>query len=58
MGFPWHTEHTNSLYLGFWLDFKLFLPINPFLSLSRLREMVKDREAWNAGVHRVSKSQT
>ena len=28
------------------------------MSLSRLQEMVKDREAWNAAVHRVAKSQT
>ena len=27
-------------------------------SLSKLQEMVKEREAWQAGVHRVSKSQT
>ena len=28
------------------------------LSLSKLRELVMDREAWRAGVHRVTKSQT
>ena len=28
------------------------------MSLSKLQEMVKDREAWCATVHRVSKSQT
>ena len=28
------------------------------MSLSRLQEMVKDREAWNAAVHGVAKSQT
>ena len=28
------------------------------VSLSKLREMVKDREAWNAAVHGVTKSQT
>ena len=27
-------------------------------SLSKLWEMVKDREAWRAAVHRVTKSQT
>ena len=27
-------------------------------SLSKLWEMVKDREAWHAAVHRVTKSQT
>ena len=28
------------------------------MSLSKLWEMVKDREVWNAEVHRVAKSQT
>ena len=28
------------------------------MSFSKLQEMVKDREAWHAAVHRVSKSQT
>ena len=28
------------------------------MSLSNLWEIVKDREAWSAAVHRVSKSQT
>ena len=28
------------------------------MSLGRLRETVKDREAWHAAVHGVSKSQT
>ena len=28
------------------------------MSLSKLREMVKDREAWRASVHRVAKTQT
>ena len=28
------------------------------MSLSKLREMVKDREDWCAAVHRVTKSQT
>ena len=28
------------------------------LSFSKLQEMVKDREAWHAAVHRVAKSQT
>ena len=28
------------------------------VSLSKLQEMVMDREAWNAAVHEVTKSQT
>ena len=28
------------------------------MTLSRLREMVKDREAWHAAVHGVTKSPT
>ena len=28
------------------------------MSLSKLREIVKDREAWHATVHGVTKSQT
>ena len=28
------------------------------ISLSKLREMVMDREAWGAGVHGVTKTQT
>ena len=28
------------------------------MSFSKLQEMVKDREAWHAAVHRVANSQT
>ena len=28
------------------------------MSLSKLREMVKDREAWRAAVHAIAESQT
>ena len=28
------------------------------MNLSKLRQMVKDRGAWQAAVHRVTKSQT
>ena len=27
------------------------------MSLSKLKEIVKDREAWSAAVHRIKKSQ-
>ena len=38
-----------------WLD-EIIDSIN--MSLSKLQEIVKDREAWHAAVHRVTKSQT
>ena len=34
------------------------IPDSVNMSLSKLREMVKDREAWRAAVHRVAKSWT
>ena len=36
-----------------WLD-----GINHPMDMSELREMVKDREAWHAAVHGVTKSRT
>ena len=38
-----------------WLDSITF---SVDLSLSKLQEIVKDREAWHAEVHGVTKSQT
>ena len=38
-----------------WLD-SITYSMN--MNLSKLRETVKDREAWHAAVHRVAKSQT
>ena len=56
-----------SLNLGVAQSIKLFKIISIFrvyitdtrgVSLSKLRERMKDRETWHAAVHKVTKSQT
>ena len=44
-----------------WLDGitnSMDMSLNKLMSLSKLREVVEDREAWCAEVHEVAKSQT
>ena len=41
-----------------WLDSIIDSMSVSNMSVSKLQEMVKDREAWRAVVHRITKSQT
>ena len=42
-----------------WMDLEIIILTNSMdMSLSKLQEIVKVREAWHAAVHEVAKSQT
>ena len=42
-----------------YIYFLIFIYVDSVnMSLSKLREMVKDREAWHAAVHWITKSRT
>ena len=47
-------KDTRSIYVR--KNLRIFVYI--FVSLSELREMVMDREAWRAAIHGVAKSRT
>ena len=53
-GKDWKQEEKGTTEAG-WLD---GITDSMDLSLSKLQEMVKDREAWHTPVHEVSKSRT
>ena len=44
--------------MGRWTDGWMGIIDSMDMSLSKLREIVKDREAWRAAVHGITKSQS
>ena len=49
--------HAVSLFFGFFFSHNWDIVYSMDMSLRKLQEIVKDREAWQTTVHRVPKSQ-